>query len=128
MISELVAALAAAGRVPDAAAGELVSAVIARERTGTTGFGKGVAVPHAKHARVPAITAALGVSGAGVDFDSFDGRPVHAVVLVLSPADQGQAHLDAMQSLFKTLQQEQFRRRLRECGTPGEILDLVSEH
>lgn len=127
IVSELVEAIVAAGKLPAEAAEPLVLAIIDREKKGSTGFGKGVAVPHAKHALVPEMVAAVGLSDAGIDFNSLDGRPVHSVVLLLSPADRSQDHLDAMQAIFKTLQQDAFRRQLRQADSAKAVLGLLRE-
>lgn len=126
-ISELVDAIVAAGKLPSEAAEPLVRAIIDRERKGSTGFGKGVAVPHAKHALVPQMVGAIGISDGGVDFNSLDGRPVHSVVLLLSPANRSQDHLDAMQTVFKTLQQDAFRRQLRQADSTRAVVGLLRE-
>src|SRR5438309_2020309 len=67
-IRELVTNLAAAGALPDTAVDEVVSALIKREQNGSTGFGKGVAVPHTKHPKVKKMAGTIGRSEAGIDF------------------------------------------------------------
>ena len=119
-VRELMAALVAAGSVSAESAELLVEAALARERSATTGFGKGVAVPHAKDARVTRSAAALGVSEAGIDFKAVDGRPVHIVVLLVSPAE-AEAHLAAMNALWPVLGDAARRREIRQATTPGQL-------
>ncbi len=59
----------------------VLKAVQAREMQSTTGIGKGVAIPHGKHASIANLTAAVGISRDGIEFDSLDGEPVRFVVL-----------------------------------------------
>src|SRR5262245_22602842 len=92
-IRELVGALAAAGALSDADHETIARAVADREKQGTTGFGKGVAVPHIKHPKVPRMMSAIGRSAAGIDFAALDRAPVYSVVLLLSPADKPDEHL-----------------------------------
>ncbi len=125
-IAALVRVLVAARRLPAEAEEPVVKAILDRERQGTTGFGKGVAVPHAKHAAVPAMAGAVGVSRAGIDFDSVDGRPVYSVVLLLSPSNQSQPHLDAMQTVFKALHDDGFRGGLRRATSRAEVTALLA--
>src|SRR5688572_27640524 len=84
-ISELISALAAAGAVPEADVEELTSAVVKREKGGSTGLGKGVAVPHVKHSKVQKMIGTVGRSEVGIDFSSLDNQPVYSIFLVLSP-------------------------------------------
>ena len=85
-IRELVTALAGAGALPAAAVDEVVAALIKREQNGSTGFGKRVAVPHVKHAKVKKMAGTVGRSMNGIDFAALDHQPVYSVVLLLSPA------------------------------------------
>ena len=61
-IRELVTALAASGTLPESAVDEVVAALIKREQNGSTGFGKGVAVPHAKHPKIKQMAGTVGRS------------------------------------------------------------------
>jgi mannitol/fructose-specific phosphotransferase system IIA component (Ntr-type) len=127
VIRELVSALAKAGAMPAEAIDEIVAALVKREQNGSTGFGKGVAVPHVKHAKVTKMAGAIGRSGAGVDFAALDHQPVYSVFLLLSPDNQPQQHLAAMNSVFTNLQKDMFRRFLRQSATREAILDLLDE-
>ena len=108
------------GRWRGKAGDALVETALARERSATTGFGKGVAVPHAKDAVVSRPTAALGVSENGIDFKAVDGRPVFVVALLLSPAE-AEAHLAAMNALWPVLGDAARRRALRQAATRERV-------
>jgi len=127
-IRELVELLATANRFDPDWTDRLVKSIITRERTrGTTGFGKGVAVPHAKVEGLAQVIAAVGRSSRGIDFSSLDGEPVYAIFLIVSPADQPEEHLRAMDLVFRHLQQEKFRKFLRQADGAEKILDLLKE-
>jgi mannitol/fructose-specific phosphotransferase system IIA component (Ntr-type) len=126
-IRELVTSLAGAGALPQDAIDEVVSALIKREQNGSTGFGKGVAVPHVKHPKVSRMSGTIGRSGAGIDFAALDHQPVYSVVLLLSPENQPQQHLQAMNIVFSNLQKDMFRRFLRQADTREKITDLLDE-
>src|SRR5579859_4917938 len=126
-VRELVAALAAAGAVPEEAVDEIVGAVIKREQNGSTGFGKGVAVPHVKHPKVKSMAGAVGRSAGGIDFAALDHQPVYSVFLLLSPENEPQQHLQAMNIVFSNLQKDMFRRFLRQAETREGILELLDE-
>ncbi len=127
VIRELVESLKKTGKVNSGDVEALVRAVVQRENQGSTGFGKGVAVPHAKHPAVKKMVATVGRSSAGVDFAALDRAPVYSVVLLLSPQDDPDDHLQAMESIFRHLQQDNFRRFLRQADTIEAIIDLIEE-
>jgi mannitol/fructose-specific phosphotransferase system IIA component (Ntr-type) len=126
-IRELVGSLSAAGALPESAVEEVVAALIKREQNGSTGFGKGVAVPHVKHAKVKKMAGTVGRSASGVDFAALDHQPVYSVFLLLSPDNQPQQHLQAMNIVFSNLQKDTFRRFLRQSTTREAIIDLLDE-
>jgi nitrogen PTS system EIIA component len=125
--AELVAALAGAGRIAASSVKEVTKAVIKRENEASTGMGKGVAVPHVKHAAAKKVTAAIGHSEAGLDFASLDEQPVYSVILLISPLENPDKHLQAMENLFRHLQKERFRKFLRQCRSAKELRDLLKE-
>ena len=127
VIAELIDALVEAGAADAEHRDALVAAVLERERKGSTGFGRSVAVPHVKHAGVKTMTAAVGRSSKGIDFNALDRQPVYSVVLLLSPDSNPEDHLKAMEVIFKSLGNETFRRFLRQAGTREEILELLHE-
>ena len=127
VLRELVTSLAGAGALEQGAVDEVVGALIKREQNGSTGFGKGVAVPHVKHAKVTRMAGTVGRSVSGVDFAALDHQPVYSVVLLLSPENQPQQHLQAMTAVFNNLQKDTFRRFLRQSTTREAIAELLDE-
>jgi nitrogen PTS system EIIA component len=126
-IRELVEALSRGGGLPESAVDEVVAALVKREQNGSTGFGKGVAVPHVKHAKIKKMAGTIGRSSAGIDFAALDHQPVFSIVLLLSPENQPQQHLQAMNIVFSNLQKDMFRRFLRQSTTQQAIIDLLDE-
>ena len=127
VIEELVEALASAGEINKADVPDIVKAVVERERAGSTGIGKGVAIPHVKHPKIQRVMAAIGRSSRGVDFDALDKAPVYSVVLLLSPPDNPDVHLQAMETIFRHLQRNMFRSFLRQSQTAEDIFELLQE-
>ncbi len=127
VINELLDALVAAGACDAGIRDELVKLILDREKRGSTGFGKGVAVPHVKHDKIRKMAAAIGVSQKGVDFNALDKAPVYSIVLLLSPVNKPDDHLQAMENIFSNLQKDTFRRFLRQSTTVDEIRDLIQE-
>jgi len=127
VIKELISALDGAGRLGRGNREEIVKAVIKREKEASTGMGKGVAVPHVKHSAVKDVVAVVGQSSAGIDFSSLDKQPVYTIILLISPLDNPDKHLQAMEKVFRHLQQEKFRKFLRRCQKADQIEDLLKE-
>lgn len=128
VLREMVQSLADAGQVPVDAVDGIVQALIAREKNGSTGFGKGVAVPHVRHAQVKKMVGTVGRSVRGVEFAALDHQPVFSLFLLLSPEGQEQQHhLQAMNVVFSNLQQDIFRKFLRQADSREAIVDLLDE-
>jgi mannitol/fructose-specific phosphotransferase system IIA component (Ntr-type) len=127
VIRELVSVLHRAGKLGEGNCEEIIKAVIKRENEASTGMGKGVAVPHVKHKAVKDVVATIGQNSTGIDFSSLDKQPVYSVILIISPVDNPDKHLQVMESIFKHLQEEKFRRFLRQSKEAKEIEELLRE-
>ena len=95
VIREMVASLRAAGGFREGDLEDVVRAILKRELLGSTGIGRGVAIPHTKHNSVERLVGTVAVSHNGVSFESLDGEPVHVFVLLISPQDRPGDHLRA---------------------------------
>ena len=127
VLRELVVALSDAGKFDGSKVDEIVEQLMAREDQGSTGIGKGIAVPHIKYEAVRQIVGTIGCSKQGIDFSSLDNAPVYSVLLLLSPPDQPDQHLEAMENLFAHLQQDMFRKFLRQAETTEAVVELLLE-
>ncbi len=79
---------------------------------------------------MPAIkkrVGAIGRSTVGVDFAALDQAPVYSVFLLLSPQNNPDGHLQAMENIFRNLQQDNFRRFLRQADSKDKIIELIEE-
>jgi mannitol/fructose-specific phosphotransferase system IIA component (Ntr-type) len=126
-IAELVESLHRQGRIDGSHVRRITMAVVRRENEASTGLGKGVAIPHVKHKVVKDLVAAVGRSDSGIDFRSLDKRPVYTVILLISPMDNPERHLQAMKRIFNYLQQDKFMKFLRQSRTAGQIEYLFRE-
>ncbi|MCD4830891.1 MAG: PTS sugar transporter subunit IIA [Anaerohalosphaeraceae bacterium] len=126
VITQLAGALVEAGAIPKTKRTEIVGAVIERENEASTGIGKGVAVPHIKHKSIKNAVAAIGISQGGIDFSSLDKQPVYTVILLVSPTES-QQHLEAMETIFERLQNDNFRKFLAQSKSVEQIEELLKE-
>ena len=127
VIEELVAVLHKAKKLGKTDPAVLTKAVINRESEASTGIGKGVAVPHVKHPDVTKLVAVVGCSPSGIDFASLDKQPVYTVFLLVSPASNPDKHLQAMETIFKNLQKDDFRRFLRQAQTAQDVIEAIKD-
>ncbi|MDD5089498.1 MAG: PTS sugar transporter subunit IIA [Candidatus Wallbacteria bacterium] len=103
----------------------VLNEIIKREKAMSTGIGDHVAIPHAKTQHVPDITAAVGISKQGIDFDSIDGRPVHIIVLLLIPQESYNKHLKTLADIARLSKKASFRDSLVRAKTSQEILGII---
>jgi PTS system fructose-specific IIA component/PTS system nitrogen regulatory IIA component len=127
IIRELVEALVRARKAPRGGVSGIVDALLERERLGSTGIGKGIAVPHAKQRSVREVVGTVGLSPPGVDFAALDGELVYVFFLLVSPPNDSAGHLAALELIAQTLKHETFCRFLRQCRTEQELVELLEE-
>jgi len=127
VIGELVDALHSQAAVDNCDIEKLKKAIIQREEEASTGMGKGVALPHIKTEGIEEPMATIGRSSQGLDFSSLDKQPVFSVILLLSPKQNPDKHLQAMETLFRHLNNDDFRRFLRQAQSADEIEDIIRD-
>ena len=127
VIRELVDSLVEHGRIKTAEKDSIFEAIMTREELGSTGIGRGVAVPHTKHPSVDQLIGTVGVSSSGVDFQSLDGEKVQLVFLLVSPPDRPGDHLRALENISRQLHDETFCRFLKQSKTAAEIQQVLEE-
>ena len=123
----MVDALVEAGEVKESDRPDIIKAIMKREELGSTGIGRGVAVPHTKHASVEKLVGTVGISESGLDFDSLDGQDASLFFLLVSPPDRPGDHLRALENISRQLRDDSFCRLLRQSKTAEDILQLLDE-
>ena len=127
VIEELVQALLDAGEIDADQQEDIVASIMKREELGSTGIGRGVAVPHTKHPSVQKLVGTVGVSEEGIDFDSLDGERVQLFFLLISPPERPGDHLRALENISRQLRDETFCRFLKQSKTADDINQLLQE-
>ena len=127
VVREMVESLKATGYLKGDDPEDVFKAVMKREALGSTGIGRGVAIPHTKHTCVNRLLGTVAISSGGVDFDSLDGDPVHVFVLLISPHDRSTDHLRALENVSRTLRDEMFVASLREAQAKDDIWALLND-
>ncbi len=127
VIRELVGALVEAGEIDEKDQEDIVQGVLKREELGSTGIGRGVAVPHAKHERIDKPVGTIGISQEGIDFNSLDGEKVHLLFLLVSPMKNPTDHLRALENISRQLREDTFCRFLKQAKTVEDVQTLLDE-
>jgi PTS system fructose-specific IIA component/PTS system nitrogen regulatory IIA component len=127
VIREMAQSLVDAGSISPGDLDGIVKAIMKREDLGSTGIGRGVAVPHTKHPSVRRLVGTVAVSHDGVDFESLDGEPVQLFFLLVSPPDRPGDHLRALENISRQLRDDAFCRQLKSAKGPLEIKTLLEE-
>lgn len=96
---------------------EVADALTAREKAGSTGFGGGVAIPHARIEGLERIVTIVARLARPIDFAAVDDGGVDVVIAMLSPPDAGAAHLKALARVSRRLRDRHFVDKLRGAGS-----------
>lgn len=126
-IRAMVESLGTAGSIRGGEQESIIAAILKREELGSTGIGKGVAVPHTKHPSVDRLVATIALSRGGVEFSSLDGEDVHILFLLVSPPDRPGDHLRALENISRHLRNDNFCSFLKQAATADDVLELLEE-
>lgn len=105
--------------------GEILDRVLRREGVMTTGIGNGVAIPHGKAKSVDRMLAVVAISPQGVEYEAVDARPVHILILLVSPENVGTPHVKVLANISRLLKEESVRLGLREAQSQAGLLDAI---
>jgi len=122
-IEEMIEVLVRAGRVKDR--DKVREAVLSRESEGSTGIGKGVAVPHGKCEGLSNTVLAVGISREGIEFDSVDDQPVNIVFLIAASSAEPGRHLQMLAEVVRLIRVPGLCAKLAAAETPKAVLDLL---
>lgn len=105
---------------------DVVERLTERERLGSTGFGGGIAIPHAKLDSLESVRGAVLLLDQPVPFDAVDDMPVDVVFMLLSPADSGAEHLKMLARVSRYLRNEPQLKRLRGVRSDDALHVLLT--
>jgi PTS system nitrogen regulatory IIA component len=106
---------------------DVIDKISKREKVGSTGIGGGIAVPHAKIDGLQTVLCGFGRVTAGIDFDAVDGAPVNIVFMLLTPKNNADLNLQALQLVAQITKQPNFCKFLKEAKDAKEIMDILLE-
>jgi PTS system nitrogen regulatory IIA component len=105
---------------------EIFETLLQRERLGSTGIGRGVAIPHGKLAKLDRLVGLFARLEKPIDFDALDGEPVDLLFLLLAPEGAGADHLKALARIARLLRDEKVAEKLRGAKDRDAIYTLLT--
>lgn len=127
VIEELLGLLINAGAVEKRHKNKVLEVLMAREALGSTAIGQGIAIPHGKCDCVKKLVGCLGVSKAGIDFDSLDGEPAYIFFLLVAPVDSAGPHLKALAKISRLLKDKYIRESLKSVKDEKSMLQIIQQ-
>ncbi len=104
---------------------EVFDALLERERLGSTGLGKGIALPHARMSKITQSVAAFIQLPEGIDFDAIDNQPVDLAFAMLVPEEATEEHLQLLAKLAQMFDDSEFCSDLRGAESTEQLLQLI---
>ena len=123
VIREIAGRIASVKKLKDSE--HIINKLLEREKTGTTGLGGGVAIPHARMENLKDVILFLGVSREGIDFGSIDDKPVHLIFLFLTPLSETATHLKVLSRISQIIKNETLVKRLFSAKDDGELYEIL---
>jgi mannitol/fructose-specific phosphotransferase system IIA component (Ntr-type) len=124
-IEELVDLMVERGLLDDRNA--VLSAIVDREKRGSTGLENGIAVPHARSNGVGELVGVLGISKDGIDFESADGKPCYLIFLIVAPPQESTTYLKALADVTFIGSDEGRVSKLRYASSPDEVISILEQ-
>ena len=113
-------------KLPDLSEQEILDSLLKREKLGSTGIGKGIAIPHGRLSNIDETIAILVVNAEPIAFDAIDDRPVDIFIALLVPDAQCQTHLKTLATIADKLKDKQFCKKLRHAQSDQNLYDIMT--
>lgn len=127
VIEEMVKAAVRGGVLPKGRVTEVIEAITTREDRGSTGMGRGIAIPHAKISGLRKPAGVVARSSGGIDFKAVDGEPVTVLVMLISPENKPDEHLAMLRWVSTMARDPDFASFIRQARNPDDMLDVLVE-
>ncbi len=104
---------------------DIFQLILEREKLGSTGMGRGVAIPHARVDGLEDIIGAFARLDEAIEFDAIDDQPVNLIFMLLAPEKSGSNHLKALSTVSRTLRDRDFCEKLQNYNNAQDVYDLL---
>ncbi len=105
----------------------VLRAVVAREKSLSTGMQHGVAIPHGAVDCIDEVVACMGISREGLDFESLDGKPTHFLMLLVIPKNKFQSHVKTLAGIARLLNSDSLRQQLLHSPSGDAAFAIIEE-
>jgi fructose-specific phosphotransferase system IIA component len=106
---------------------EFYQTILAREEEGTTGLGRGIAIPHGKSEAVKELTLAVGRTNQGIDYNSLDAKPVYLIFMVADYKGYSPGYLKMVSKLVSKLRVDEYRESLMNAESKAEVIEIIQQ-
>jgi nitrogen PTS system EIIA component len=125
---EILAEMVGLLRVDERSSGTLIRILQRRENLGSTGVGRGIAIPHGRSLAVSRLRLAFGHRSEGIDYQAIDGRPVFSFFLIVAPPlEISNQYLPVLGKIAQFSSRPDVPERLSALQSPGEFFRLLEE-
>ena len=97
-----------------------------REKLGTTAFGNGIAIPHARIDNLSEARIIILMLETAIDFDSSDGKKVDLIISLLAPNNKNEIHIKILSKIAEMLDDKDYREKIRNCSNKTEIKSVIN--
>lgn len=125
-VLELISEIAA--RISEANKDIIFEKLYEREKLGTTAFGNGIAIPHARIDNLLGAKIIILKLETAIDFNSIDGEKVDLIVSLLAPNNENEVHIKILSKIAEMLDDQIFRERIRNCSNESEIKSIINSY
>ena len=113
-------------QLPHLSQQDILNALLNREKLGSTGIGRGIAIPHGRMSGADKPHAFIIVSESPINFDAIDNRPVDIFVALIVPDGDCQLHLKTLSTIADRLKDKEFCKQLRSAKTDQELFQVIA--
>jgi len=107
---------------------EIFQKLYEREKLGTTAFGNGIAIPHARVEGIQNAKIIILKLTEAIDFNSIDGNKVDIVMSLFVPKDNNKMHVELLSSIASLLDNQVFREKIRTANTASDVMMIIDSH
>ena len=127
VLREMLARLKENGELGEKDSEQIFTGLMARERLGTTGIGRGIAIPHVRHDGIKELLVALGRSKSGVDYAAVDGGKVKVIFLVVTPASKQDDYLAVLRYISSIARDDYNNKLLMGAQTAKDFVEIFQD-
>jgi mannitol/fructose-specific phosphotransferase system IIA component (Ntr-type) len=128
LIKEMVGHAVTNSLIPVGTEADITSALIEREKSMSTGIGKGVAIPHCTVTNIDEIVVMMATNEKGINFDAIDSLPVKIVIMLLVPKSKLTQHIKTLANIAKAMSDDIFKEKLLTYSKSDELIDFIKSY